>query len=80
MIVLLLIIIACVLLFGKEETKSGIISIICSSLYAWDYWNARKCVWTFRLKFGIVCLENAILKFTSNEANLYKNELTIQNY
>jgi hypothetical protein len=28
MIVLLLIIIACVLLFGKEETKSGIISLI----------------------------------------------------
>ena len=28
MVVLLLIIIACVLLFGKEETKSGIISLI----------------------------------------------------
>lgn len=28
MIVLLLIIIACVLLFGKEETKSGIVSLI----------------------------------------------------
>nr|DAL94218.1 MAG TPA: hypothetical protein [Caudoviricetes sp.]DAZ83987.1 MAG TPA: hypothetical protein [Caudoviricetes sp.] len=28
MIVLLLIVIACVLLFGKEETKSGIISLI----------------------------------------------------
>lgn len=28
MIVLLLIIIACILLFGKEETKSGIISLI----------------------------------------------------
>lgn len=28
MIVFLLIIIACVLLFGKEETKSGIISLI----------------------------------------------------
>lgn len=27
MVVLLLIIIACVLLFGKEETKSGIISL-----------------------------------------------------
>lgn len=27
MIVLLLIIIACVLLFGKEETKSGIVSL-----------------------------------------------------
>lgn len=28
MIVILLIIIVCVLLFGKEETKSGIISLI----------------------------------------------------
>lgn len=28
MIVLLLVVIACVLLFGKEETKSGIISLI----------------------------------------------------
>lgn len=28
MIVLLLIVIACVLLFGKEETKRGIISLI----------------------------------------------------
>lgn len=28
MIVLLLIIIACVLLFGKDETKNGIISLI----------------------------------------------------
>ena len=28
MIVLLLIVIACVLLFGKEETKSGIIGLI----------------------------------------------------
>lgn len=28
MIVFLLIVIACVLLFGKEETKSGIISLI----------------------------------------------------
>ncbi len=32
MIVLLLLIIACVLLFGKENTKNGIVSIIATIL------------------------------------------------